>query len=70
MTQKEFFKKCNTDHLLSMRYQVSCDYPQKEGDKPDYQSDGMYDINREWLYEELATRPHRVRAKERRKNKK
>lgn len=67
MTQKEFFKKCNTDHLLSMRYKVSCYYPQKEGDKPDYPSDGMYDINRRWLYEELNKRPHRVRAKDRRK---
>lgn len=69
MTQKEFFKKCNTDHLLSMRYQLSCHYPINEGDKYDYSNDMMWDIDKKLLYSELARRPHRVRAKNRRKSK-
>lgn len=68
MTQKEFFKKANTDHLLSMRFASTCRYPQNEGDKPDFSNDGLYwYINKTWLYEKLALRPHRIRAKSRRK---
>lgn len=66
MTQKEFFKKCNTDHLLSMRYSKSCQYPKNVGDLPDYK-DGCYTIDKELLYQELSERPHRIRAKHRRK---
>lgn len=73
MTQIEFFKTTQTDNLLRMRFMKTCYYPQKEGDKPDFScyDNGkyMWYINKEYLYEELATRPHRIRAKQRRKNK-
>jgi hypothetical protein len=70
MTQQEFFKKTQTDNLLRLRYAKTCDYPQKDGDKPDYDNDRgkMWYINKELLYSELAIRPHRIRAKDRRKN--
>lgn len=72
MTQAEFFKKANTDHLLKMRFGVNyLEHPVNEGDKHDHNSDGvkLWNINKELLYAELATRPHRVRAKDRRKKK-
>ncbi len=67
MTQKEYFSKAQTDKLLSLRYRVSCPYPVNEGDKPNYINDHMWDIDKSLLYEELAKRPHRIRAKHRRK---
>ena len=71
MTQQEFFKKTQTDNLLRLRYAKTCRYPQNEGDKPDYDNDSglCWYIDKELLYAELATRPHRVRAKDRRKPK-
>ncbi len=70
-TQQEFFKKATTDHLLSIRYNTYCQYPQQENDKPDFTGDSgnLYYINKNWLYEELGKRPNRVRAKDRRKKK-
>ncbi len=56
-----------------MRYASTCYYPKKEGDKPNFGHDGsgnMWYIDKELLYAELARRPHRVRAKDRRKNRK
>lgn len=69
MTQEEFFKKTQTDNLLRLRYVKTCSYPKGEGDKPDYDNDRgkMWYIDKELLYNELTTRPHRVRAKDRRK---
>jgi hypothetical protein len=69
MIQKEFFKKTQTDNLLRLRYATTCTYPQKEGDKPSFDDDGgkSWYINKGLLYDELANRPHRVRAKDRRK---
>lgn len=71
MTQKEFFKQTQTDNLLRLRFATTCLHPQNVGDEPDYDNDRgkMWYINKEWLYAELATRPHRIRAKDRRKNK-
>lgn len=61
--QKDWFAKINTDYLLSLRYLDYCQYPDTETDliKPEYR------INKTLLFEELAKRPHRVRAKDRRK---
>ena len=72
MTQQEFFKKTQTDNLLRMRFSKTCQFPQTEGDIPNYNNDSglSWYINKELLYVELATRPHRVRAKDRRKTKK
>lgn len=68
MTQQEFFKKTQTDNLLRLRYAKTCGYPENEGDKPDYNDNGLsWYINKELLYAELAIRPHRIRAKDRRK---
>ena len=69
MTQELFFKKTQTDNLLRLRYCTTCNYPQAEGDIPDYNNDSgiSWYINKELLYAELAIRPHRVRAKDRRK---
>ena len=69
MTQQEFFKKTQTDNLLRMRYMITCYYPQKDGDKPDYDNDRgkMWYIDKKILYEELSKRPHRIRSKDRRK---
>jgi len=71
MIQEEFFKKTQTDNLLRMRFAKTCYHPQKENDKPDYDNDSgkMWYIDKELLYQELATRPHRVRAKDKRKKK-
>lgn len=71
MIQKEFFAKTQTDNLLNMRFVQTCYYPQAEGDKPDYDNDRgqMWYIDKTLLYEELAKRPHRIRAKDRRKPK-
>lgn len=71
MTQQEFFKSTQTDNLLRLRYCKTCTHPKQEEDKPDFEQDGKYYyIDKELLYKELATRPHRVRAKDRRKIKK
>ncbi len=72
MTQKEFFKSTQTDKLLSLRYQTTCHYPKNIGDKPDYDNDRgkMWYIDKDLLYDELSKRPHRVRAKDRRKKNK
>ena len=69
MIQQDFFKKTQTDNLLRMRFMKTCYHPQQENDKPDYDNDSgkMWYIDKELLYKELATRPHRVRAKDRRK---
>lgn len=71
MNQSEFFKKANTDWLLSMRFQIYCGYPVDENQKPVIQSDGnnYYPIEKQLLYSELNKRPHRVRSKDRRKKK-
>ena len=72
MTQKEFFKKTQTDNLLRLRYVKTCGYPKNEGDKPAYfDSDSglSWLIDKDLLYAELAIRPHRIRAKDRRKPK-
>lgn len=52
-----------------MRYQKYCQYPESVNDKPTDLGDGEtgYPINHELLKAELNTRPHRVRAKDRRK---
>ena len=72
MTQQEFFKTTQTDNLLRLRFVKTCKYPQTEGDPPDFNNDSgvSYYINKELLYKELSTRPHRVRAKDRRKQNK
>jgi hypothetical protein len=69
MTQEEFFKKTQTDNLLRFRYLRTCGYPKVEGDKPDYDNDSgkSWYIDKDLLYNELSKRPHRVRAKDRRK---
>jgi hypothetical protein len=71
MNQAEFFSKTQTDNLLRLRFKLTCHYPVNEGDKPDYDNDmgKMWHIDKELLYAELAKRPHRVRAKDRRKTK-
>lgn len=72
MIQTEWFKKLTTDHLLSMRQSRFCGYPQKEGDKDlGYNSGDWigYYLDHTKLREELSTRPHRIRAKDRRKAK-
>lgn len=71
MTQGEFFSKTQTDYLLCLRYATTCGYPQNEGDTPAYNDGGVMSwyIDKELLYAELATRPHRIRAKDRRKRK-
>lgn len=71
MTQKEFFSKTNTDHLLSMRYRETCHYPEYEGQTPNFCNDSgiMYYINKQLLYEELSRRPHRIRKRHLRKKK-
>jgi hypothetical protein len=69
MTQQEFFSKTQTDRLLRMRYAATCSYPKNEEDEPAYNDGGVLSwyIDKELLYAELATRPHRIRAKDRRK---
>jgi len=71
MIQEEFFKKTQTDNLLRLRFCRTCSFPRVEGDKPDYSHDGLYwFIDKEKLYLELSKRPHRIRAKSRRKKSK
>jgi hypothetical protein len=73
ITQKEWFSKINTDHLLSLRYKNVCSYPRNENDKDcGYKSGNFmgYYIDKNLLYEELSKRPHRIRKKDRRKIKK
>lgn len=73
MIQQEFFEKTQTDNLLKLRYATTCPYPKKEGDKANYVTDDCLDmwyIDKTLLYAELARRPHRVRAKDRRKKRK
>jgi len=69
MIQQEFFKKTQIDNLLRLRYAQTCSYPKAEGDEPNYNNDSgiSWYIDKELLYAELATRPHRIRAKDRRK---
>ncbi len=71
MTQKEFFSKTQTDNLLKMRFENTCRHPKTKGDEPDYEGDSgrMWYIDKTLLYAELAKRPHRIRAKDRRKKK-
>ena len=71
MIQSEFFKKTQTDNLLRLRFCRTCSYPKVEGAKPDYDNDSglSWYIDKDLLYTELSTRPHRVRAKDRRKSK-
>lgn len=55
-----------------MRFNANyINYPVNEDDKPVRNFDGNneYEIDKKLLYDELATRPHRVRAKDRRKKK-
>lgn len=73
MTQKEFFATTQTDNLLKMRFQKMCYHPVNEGDKPDYydsDSGSAFCIDKKLLYNELSKRPHRIRAKDRRKKNK
>jgi hypothetical protein len=69
MTQKEFFSKTQTDNLLRLRYRETCSYPENEEDEPARNDGGVLSwyIDKELLYAELATRPHRIRARDRRK---
>ena len=62
MIQAEFFKKTQTDNLLRLRYARTCGYPKVEGDKPDYDNDSglSWYIDKDLLYTELSTRPHRI----------
>lgn len=72
MIQKDWFKKITTDHLLSMRQARYCRYPKKEGDKDNGYDSGSwigYNIDHVELRNELSKRPHRIRAKDRRKSK-
>lgn len=69
--QKEFFAYTQTDNLLKLRYLSTCEFPEKVGDKPAYDNDGVISwyIDKDLLYAELNKRPNRVRAKDRRKKK-
>jgi hypothetical protein len=69
MIQEYFFKKTQTDNLLRLRYARTCSYPKVESDAPDFSNDSgrSWYIDKELLYNELSKRPHRVRAKDRRK---
>lgn len=73
MIQADFFKKTQTDNLLRLRFCHYVGYPKVEGDKPDWWDncggDCAWLIDKKLLYEELAKRPHRVRARDRRKPK-
>jgi hypothetical protein len=71
MIQEEFFKKTQTDNLLRLTFCNYIVYPKMLGDKPNYVEKGggecAWSIDKKLLYEELAKRPHRVRARDRRK---
>lgn len=66
MIQKEYFKTLTTDHLLNHRFSIYCSVP--FCDKSRLYEYG-YILHKPTLLEELATRPHRVRAKDRRTKK-
>lgn len=69
-TQAEYFKGLTTDHLLTMRRHTYCVAPfgiRSKVHKVHYID--MYLLHKPTLLAELATRPHRVRAKDRRKKK-
>ena len=68
-TQIEWFKTISTDYLLSMRYSSCCIFPRYENDKDCGFDEILYHIDKELLYDELSKRPHRIRKKDRRKNK-
>lgn len=67
--QKDYFKELTTDHLLTMRQSRYCPIPLNEQSVSHITSEGcrMYQLDKPTLLAELATRPHRVRAKDRRK---
>jgi len=70
--QKDYFKTLTTDHLLSMRRQEYCGNPFCSKSRSYTLSDGGgggYILHKPTLLAELATRPHRVRARDRRKTK-
>ena len=71
MIQEEFFRKTQTDNLLRLRFCHYLSYPKIIGDKPYYvdscSGECLYLIDKKLLYDELSKRPHRVRAKDRRK---
>ena len=70
--QNEYFKKLTTDHLLNLRYSHYCCTPFCEKSRNYLERDGSpagYVLHKPTLLAELATRPHRVRAKDRRKKK-
>jgi hypothetical protein len=71
MTQQEFFAKTQTDNLLRLRQHSTCQYPVNKGDTPNYDNDSgkSWYMDKTLLYAELSKRPHRVRAKDRRKKK-
>jgi len=69
-TQITEFPKMNTDWLLSLRSKRFFDYPRFAGDKYlGYGDFGWmgYRIDQKLLREILATRPNRVRKRDRRK---
>jgi hypothetical protein len=72
MIQKEWFSKISTDHLLSLRQSKFCKYPRFEFDKDIIAGTVWlgYTLDKEALLAELAKRPNRIRAKDRRKVKK
>lgn len=72
MIQKEWFSKISTDHLLSLRQSKYCIYPKFEFDKDIVIGNVWvgYKMDKEALLAELAKRPNRIRAKDRRKVKK
>lgn len=69
ITQKEWFEKQPTDHLLSMRNDIYCRHPKNINDKPDENEDAgkLWYIDKNLLKAELDKRPHRTRAKDKRK---
>ena len=69
ITQKEWFEKQPTDHLLSMRNDIYCNHPKNINDKPDENDDRgkLWHIDKTLLKAELDKRPHRTRAKDKRK---
>jgi hypothetical protein len=71
--QEEHFKTLTTDHLLSYRQHTYCTHPHSEKSILHEVDSGtgmkMYMLHKPTLLAELSTRPHRVRAKDRRKKK-
>jgi len=64
--QEEWFSTITTDHLLILRFASYCRCAKDKNSKYSHVGDGFW-IDKTLLYAELATRPHRVRAKDRRK---